>query len=644
MSFQIRTVFLVNDEGDVRRIDFRPGALNIVTGASKTGKSSMIDIVDYCLGSSDFGVAAGVVRQSVAIYGVVLMFLDGEQLLLARPRPEAGKQTTTAMHLSIGVFDDLPAAAELSPNTDAGSVRDYLSARIGIDPIRFDPDSTGRRPPIVATIRHSLYYVFQGQGEVANPSVLFHSQSQEWAPRAIRDTMPYFLGAVDPDYVRKRQRLRTLTRNLQILRRESEDTEIVAASARARGLVSEAQDAGLIEVGEVPLAQPEVIDLLVGALERDQEPVLTGPDEDAYSALLDERDTLRQNLSDVQVELHLLDRVVGERTAFEQEATEQAGRLASLGLVGGSTDDGERATCPVCSSRLDHVIPSVEDFREALSALSMEIAAVRETSPRLTEVRGSLTERVAQLKTALGVNASRTRQLESARSAIADLRDEAVRRAQVRGRVSLYLDAASRQVADAVTATRRDEIEREIAQLEEDLAAAQVEERLESCLSIINREIAAIAQQLQLEHSEFPVRFELRRLTVVADTPSGPVTLSTMGSGENWLGYHVAVMLALQSWFIQSERPVPRFLVFDQPSQVYFPPDSTGDEFAPDRDEDRAALVRVLSQMQSAVERSAGSLQVIVLDHADLSEDWFASSVVERWRGGDALVPEDWCN
>jgi hypothetical protein len=38
----------------------------------------------------------------------------------------------------------------------------------------------------------------------------------------------------------------------------------------------------------------------------------------------------------------------------------------------------------------------------------------------------------------------------------------------------------------------------------------------------------------------------------------------------------------------------------------------------------------------------AGDLQIIVLDHADLRDDWFQGAVVERWRKGVKLVPASW--
>jgi hypothetical protein len=45
-----------------------------------------------------------------------------------------------------------------------------------------------------------------------------------------------------------------------------------------------------------------------------------------------------------------------------------------------------------------------------------------------------------------------------------------------------------------------------------------------------------------------------------------------IGSGSNWVSYHVAVTLGLQEYFLRlKDCPVPNFLIYDQPSQVYFP-------------------------------------------------------------------------
>ena len=47
MSMQILNIVLYSHDEQQRTLNLRPGGVNVITGASKTGKSSLIDIVDY---------------------------------------------------------------------------------------------------------------------------------------------------------------------------------------------------------------------------------------------------------------------------------------------------------------------------------------------------------------------------------------------------------------------------------------------------------------------------------------------------------------------------------------------------------------------------------------------------------------------
>ncbi|MOA24429.1 hypothetical protein D3C78_1451040 [compost metagenome] len=154
------------------------------------------------------------------------------------------------------------------------------------------------------------------------------------------------------------------------------------------------------------------------------------------------------------------------------------------------------------------------------------------------------------------------------------------------------------------------------------------------------------ARELGLEHSEHPIRLDVQKLTVVAETPHGRTPLYRMGSGENWVGYHLVTYLALAKWFIKENRPVGRFIFFDQPTQVYFPSDKavTGKIEEIESDEDRKAVKKMFEWLFKVVEEElAPDLQVIVTDHADIEEDWFQSAIVdEKWRGDAALIPKHW--
>jgi hypothetical protein len=642
VTFQLRSILLYHADGATRRLDFRVGELNVITGASKTGKSSIIDIVDYCLASRGFWIAAGAIRDSVAVYAIVLD-ANGQDVLVARPRPPGRQTTTTAMHLSIGDFADrVPTLAEVTPNADAESVRAVLSEMAGIEENIFESD-TGTRAALSANIRHALFFTFQGQGEVANPNVLFHSQSEEWVPQAIRDVLPYFLGATDREAVIKRQRLRALRRELASLLRDREVQQaVVGTSGTALAMLHEAQQVGLLDQQlPLPQVQDEAIALLRDVSARREDAEVEDPaGGDQLHVLLEERASLRRRFSELRAEMRLLDEVVGERSDFAGEGDEHVARLVSLDLLSVSELD-DRSICPLCESALEEHIPAVQDLRSALESLNGEIGAIRRGTPRMLEVKARLERDAEDLREAVRQNQAAVSELRASEEVLISLRDEGLRRAAVRGRIGLYVDSAG-QVAKLAVAGRLEQLQREVASLEAELDAALLQENMESVLSRVNRRIAEIAVELNLEHSESPIRLDPRRLTVVADTAAGRVSLNEMGSGENWLGYHIATMLALHDWFIGSDRPVPRFLFLDQPSQVYFPPDSAGDEELPGADEDRRALARLMMELRDAVARHAGRFQVIVMDHADIQEDWFQNAVVERWRNGEALIPSDW--
>jgi hypothetical protein len=116
-----------------------------------------------------------------------------------------------------------------------------------------------------------------------------------------------------------------------------------------------------------------------------------------------------------------------------------------------------------------------------------------------------------------------------------------------------------------------------------------------------------------------------------------------MGSGENWVGYHVIAHLALHKWFRQKNRPVPGFIIFDQPSQAHYPPERDAEGSLDGlRDEDQQAVLKLFQLLADAARELAPHLQIIVLDHADLKRPWFDEAVVERWRDGRKLIPESW--
>src|SRR2546428_4251116 len=80
---QILEIVLYSKQGQKRVISLSYGKVNIITGKSATGKSALIDIVDYCLGRSECTVSEGIIRETVSWFGLRLRF-PNDEIFVAR--------------------------------------------------------------------------------------------------------------------------------------------------------------------------------------------------------------------------------------------------------------------------------------------------------------------------------------------------------------------------------------------------------------------------------------------------------------------------------------------------------------------------------------------------------------------------------
>src|SRR5688572_14404980 len=131
MRFQLKQIVLwPRVAGRAPRVvDFELGSLNVITGASKTGKSAVIPIIDYCLGSDRCSIPVQTIRNACAWFGVVVSTGSGE-MLLARREPE-GQQSTGDMHLSEGVSVAIPKTLP-AKNTNVDAVKRHLDRLAGL--------------------------------------------------------------------------------------------------------------------------------------------------------------------------------------------------------------------------------------------------------------------------------------------------------------------------------------------------------------------------------------------------------------------------------------------------------------------------------------------------------------------------------
>lgn len=189
---------------------------------------------------------------------------------------------------------------------------------------------------------------------------------------------------------------------------------------------------------------------------------------------------------------------------------------------------------------------------------------------------------------------------------------------------------------------------RQIEALRRAVSEYEIAWRMDNATKAVERVAAGIVPNMDAEWPDAALKLVVPDLTLKLIRGTRDDYLWEIGSGANWLAYHVAITLSLQRFFMESpHHPVPALLVHDQPSQVYFPRRTAENTFIATewRDEDVVAVTKVFRTLASEVLRGKGRLQIIVLDHAN-EEIWGSIRGItrtEEWRDGkQKLVPTEW--
>ena len=644
---KIKSIHIYSHDGHRRDLRFKVDGLNVITGRSSTGKSALSEIIEYCMGRSTFNVPEGVIRDKVAWYLVIYQFPQ-EQVLIAKPTPTAGGTSCSTAMQRRGTQLAAPDFKELVVNTDDDTVIALLSRLLGIPENRTDVALEHSRDSYDANVKHTYYYLFQKQGIVANKDQLLYRQNEAYQPQTIRDTLPILLGVSSSDRYELEAKLRAAQRDLKINAKLLEQAGDAIDTSQEKGisLFSEAKAVGIIDAANQQPGADSVIDALRTALQWKPASI---PEDDGHriSRLEEDLSQMRKDRREIQSSIDAARQFSKKAGGFETEAAEQKDRLASIKALPKNPQTGEWQW-PFCEENLALESPVAQVLLNELATLDAEMSIVAGERPKL---EAYLAEQEGKVQEVVDAIKSREAELSAAIEAdevIAQMGTRNNAAARVIGRISLFLEnlLPNEELASREAEHRR--LRFKVDELEKKIGADDSDDRLISILNNISTQVSQYIRTFEAEFSEFPARFDLNNLTIILDRPDRPVPMSRTGGGENHLAYHLSALLALHLFATKNNRPIPQFLLIDQPTQVYFPSEKVYNEAdgsvqKTEADADLAAVRRLFELLMKFTQEDVPGFQLIVTEHANLRDQWFQDALVEQpWTKPPALVPETW--
>lgn len=642
-----------------RIISFKPDTINIISGESGTGKSALTWIIDYCLGSEKCSIPVGLIRELTSWFGLHLRLANTE-MLIARRNPD-GQQTTTDIYWAEGLSVMIPPTVE--KNARVEDLKNRLNQISHLPSLDFSTDENvgfGGRP----SCRDMAAFNFQPQHVVANPYTFFFKADTTEHREKLQIIFPFVLGAIDASTLAKQRELKDTIKEHDRLKREL-DARLTAArswEAEVESYYLQAQGLGLLPQAPAP-ERDWTLDKYIMELQKvpgavrtmDLPDIQQGTNEASVRELtnaINEEDRLGQELGSIRRRLGKLDQLSFSVGEYSTTLTSQEDRLQGIGWFQEKLSDTHE--CPVCSAIHNESNPLLAELKTLAEELKTLTASVQQAPAKLDQELASLRQELRDREAAITRARQKRKSLE-AQSAVQAAQRQRVRQVYLFvGRVEQALEnvAASRNVD-----TLRESVKAladKIINLRLDLDPGAQRDRLAAAIDTVSATIANYADLLELEHAEENVRLNIRELTLQFSPLSGRTDfLWELGSGQNWVGYHVAGLLALHEHFIKlPESPVPRFLVIDQPSQVYFPEAWPSIEQAPggqsriEGSSDIEGVRRIFHTLSHFFDRVGGQFQVIVTEHAgSITWEGFPHMhLVGNWRKGqdDFLIPSAW--
>lgn len=657
MYFQISKIVLWAKKPGYKPkiIDFQLNTINVITGASRTGKSAIIPIIDYCLGSSKCQIPVRTIRDACSWFGIVIQTKRG-QILLARREPGTQKSTGDMCILQGKevLIPDIP-----EKNINADSVRKFLDQLASLTFLELDSESASQfdaRP----SFRDLMAFCFQPQNIIANPNTLFYKADTMEHRTKLINIFPYILGAVTPEILAKRQEIVGLEKELKRRQRELANLKDVAEtwSMRIGGWLSTAVEYGLIEKKTVSekLSYDEQVEILSSLASKSvlDANIFKENIEASSREIIDLREKeneLSMELSKLKRRYTEMSRLMGNIDDYRQSLQVQVERLHISKWLRNLADT--EPVCPICGETIQETKEKLDKFyhnvaileEEASSYSKIPISLEREFENVQSEIY-ELTNKLKDIQDRISRQGGIFNAAEKDRYTIEGI-------ARFLGQVQYASETFRAIGSDGQLLEIIQELTERLKALKSEVDEALIKKRINVALRAIENYAVKLIPNLDCEHPDAPIELDYRNLTIkISDLDGKDNYLWEIGSGSNWLAYHIAITLAFQLFFReQLHSPVPGFIVYDQPSQVYFPrklaAKENEKELDPqfDTDEDKIAVKKVFQTISKALKTANNEFQVIVLEHADESiwGDIDHVHKVAKWRGfNQKLVPKEW--
>lgn len=656
MTCSVSYVGLVDNNDDLHYVPFYPG-LNVVTGKSSTGKSAILEIFDYCFGSSEDTIPDGKISSNAQLFFVVLQFSTFSLILGRKAKTKSCFLKEITHSIDQDVIDLIKRPGELFIESQFLALPDFLKS-LGryfgvtmkdVDTNPLQREMAGKRSE-TPSVRSFTSFMLQHQNLIANKHAIFYRFDQKFKRDQAIEHFKILMGIVKEEYFELAKELAEARFELRRIdaQKPKQDVireEIIASFKRYLADFQAFAGTPLLEMTPEEIWLKPDLALRVVKERTIKIDGLSEHYQKRCEELAGQKKELMAKLRAAQSDLRMVNTSIESARGF--------GVSMKASTIPHSADF-EPVACPFCQSHSSVPEKEANNLSKAIGWLNSELKLSSYARESFVQERRTIKKEIKALNEQLALVQESLEPLEAELVRLRESRniDDSAQRARFK-----MEGAIERRIANPPH--KLDEMrgfwQQTVERLEALMSEHDVENSLRNLQNDINARMRIIGQDLGFERDYKPVnlKFDLDTFDLWFQKRDGTkVFLRSMGSGANWLYSHLTLFLALHYQFAaRKDCVIPPILFLDQPTQVYFPSIDKGKRFdARSLAELNDAVSRLETDMEAvenmfyrladfciSTKADTGVMpQLIVCDHADnlnLGSDFeFQSFVRATWR------------
>lgn len=616
MKFCINKLLLWLKNGEIRSIPFLNNKINVITGNSDTGKSSILDIIDYCLCSSSANIPNQHIGVNVLWYGINIT-VNGKQFTIARGEIKNSIPSSEYYFSGSGEIPNSPYSS-----IGVNDLKTIIEQEFSIDDsvtFAYGGKNTSQNTKI--SYRYFLMFNTQSGDTINNSNIYFDKQNEDRYRDALPRIFDLALGITTVKNIALKVKIENIKKAIDKLEKEKlvEETSEDDIKASKQVLLKKAKEFHLINCED----DEQAFETLEEVLRNGKLGLVSFPESNKYDELVEE-------YQKIELQIKKLNNFNKGYDRYKKQLSKEGESLKPI-------------------EHLKQFMGNIEndEYRQFIVILEKEYtqikALLREKMPFETDVKNKLADLNAKLDD-IRRNMELCPNVEL--TPISDS-DRYIALGEIKSEYSQILNKPKNKgdLNEKIKSKCQELLEYESQYIEYDSARETTINALNDCIAVY-MDLAKSA--FESYEGYVPSYDYKKRILKLRKNKTSHIEFRTSSSVD--LFRHLCLFLGLHEMIINNKVPyIAPFLILDQPTRPYFQANKNIDYKKTKNNTDTKGdwskveeIFLILNEFIKNIMRNDEEMQVIVLEHVS-SEAWEGKEnvhLVEEFDGAEnALIP-----